>query len=352
MRVQPLPWGGHLDNIKDVFGATRLRTLERKGSKKLIRAWHSNMSATPRTANIALTVLVRLMQYGVDVEDLTRNPAAGIPRLDEGPGRASIVWSPQEFDQLLNAAYSEEAAKHTTRQRGPDGKAVKVQPGDLILGPARQRALRLAWLTGLRREDLMRLRWDEVDFAAGMIRRRALKSRRQKRIARINLNPDLIALLAEFRAAADAFEAAGVPPALSIVTTETGGVYASPDAFSKSLLTAFDAVDVRAPPDPEAVEKNGKEWRRELADLEKVKKRTRQQSRRMGELQDLLHGPRKHFHDIRGTRASQKFADGFTDAEAEIWFAWAPGSGGKMRGIYGDPETIAIATGKRLRSVA
>lgn len=285
-------WSRHLDAIRDVFGGTSLAGIERRGSRKLIKAWHEGMAKTPRTANAALSVMVRLLNFGVDQEDLTRNPALNIARLDEGASRAAVVWTPEEFQKLLDV-------RHT----GLSGRKGEGE-GGIVLGPARRRALELVWLTGLRREDLIRLRWDEVDLAGGMIRRPTLKSRGQH-TARININPELRALLMSMKPADDARV-----KAVTVVTTEAGKPYASPDAFSSAIRTAFDSADIRA------------------AD-----------------------GRRKHLHDMRGTRATLKFAEGATDAEMEAWFAWAPGQAGDMRKVYGDPETIAIAAGKKLRSV-
>ena len=151
-------WTRHLDRIRDVFGATSFAGIERRGSRKLIKAWHRSMSATPRSANAALSVLVRLFNFGVDEEDLTRNPALKIARLDEGPRRNTVVWSEKELETLLNV------------KPASDLGISAEQHGRPILGPARQRAVRLAWLTGLRREDLMRLTWDEVDLKGAMIR--------------------------------------------------------------------------------------------------------------------------------------------------------------------------------------
>lgn len=285
-------WGRHLDNIRDVFGATSLAGMERRGSRKLIKAWHQSMSATPRSANAALTVLVRLLNFGVDQEDLTRNPALNIARLEEGASRAAIVWTEKEFQTLLDARH--------TGLSGRKGESA----GTIILGPARRRALQLEWLTGLRREDLIRLTWGEVDLDAGLIRRPTLKSR-GRHVARMTITPELRALLLEMKPADDA-----AVKSVTVVTSEFGKPYKTPDAFTSSVRTAFDTADIRADD-----------------------------------------GRRKHLHDMRGTRATHMFAGGCTDTEAELWFGWAPGQGADMRKIYGDPETIAIAVGKKVRSV-
>ena len=261
-------WADHLDRIRDVFGDTSLAAMQQRGSRKLIKAWHQGMSSTPRAANIALTVLVRLFEFGVDEEDMARNPALNISRLDEGPGRADIIWTDEEFARLIA-----ECKPHMAR------------------------ALRLAWLTGLRREDLVRLRWDQVDMAGSMIRRPTLKSRR-KRTAYIEIGSELRALLEEMP-----------KTAVQVVTRADGGSFTSAESFSKALKRPMDRANV------------------------------------MDEL-----GRRKHLHDMRGTLATRKFADeNFTDVDAENLFAWAPGSGAKMRGVYGDAESIALGRQKRLQ---
>ena len=100
--------------------------------------------------------------------------------------------------------------------------------------------------------------------------------------------------------------------AVQVVISEDGKPYKSPDSFSSSVRTAFDKADIRTEPDEANPE-----------------------------------GRRKHLHDMRGTRASKLFADGASDAEAEVFFGWAPGAGAKMRGVYGDPEMIAQGAAKR-----
>lgn len=262
-------WTRHLAAIDDVFGQTSLVGIQQRGARKLIKKWHRGMEATPRKANYALTVLVRLFNWAIDQEDMERNPASNIARIDEGEGRAGIIWSPAELARLLEECR-----------------------------PAMQRAVRLAYLTGLRREDLVRLRWNEIDRAAKLIRRPTGKGRKHRRIARIPISAELADLLDQMPKSAT-----------QVVTKENGTAYATPGSFSKALERPMKRAAVLGPD---------------------------------GEL--------KHLHDLRGTRATLVFASGVSDAEAEQIFAWAPGSGGKMRGVYGDPETIARAAVDRLQA--
>lgn len=253
-------WTPHLDEIDKVFGATSMKAIQARGARRLIRDWHSGMSNQPRKANTALTVLVRLFQHGIDIEDMDKNPAAGIPKLYEGEGRAAVVWSPQALDAILKIAQ-----------------------------PAMARNIRLAYLTGLRREDLVKLRWNEMD--ARFIVRPTLKSN-GKRVARIPISGELDTLLSEFPRTS-----------VQVVTGERGKPYKDGDALASTFTR--------------------------LRDVAKLKP--------------------LRFHDLRGTRASILFASDMPDRDIETFMGWAPGSAPKMRDIYGSPAIIAEAM--RLRAV-
>lgn len=202
-------WRGHIDHIQEVFGETSLKAMQQKGARGLIKRWHLGVSlpdakgvpTRARTANIRLTVLSRILSFGVDEELLERNAAAGIRRLDEGPGRASIIWTEAELAALLA-----QCSPHVAR------------------------AVRLAALTGLRMADVVALNWSEVEEHA--IVRPTSKSRRKQR-ASIPIYPALADLLAEF-------------PKLGpkVVTNSRGRPWKSADAFDSSLRPALRACGV------------------------------------------------------------------------------------------------------------
>lgn len=191
-------WRGHLAQIEIVFGETSLRAMQRKGARQLIKRWHEGMGAQPRTANYRLTVLARLLNWGVDEERLSRNPAAGIRRLDEGPGRAAITWTPDELADFL---------KHCP--------------------PHVARAVRLAALTGMRMADVIGLEWSQIED--DVIRRPTSKSRRKQR-ASIALYPALRALLDECG------ERTG-----HVIKNSRGEGWKSADSFDSSMRPAIDA---------------------------------------------------------------------------------------------------------------
>lgn len=196
-------WRGHLDVIKDVFGPMTLDAIQREGSRALIYEWRDSMSATPRTANIRLTVLARVLSWGVDHERIKRNPAQGVTRLDEGPGRADIIWYDDELARLINACPAPVA-----------------------------RAVRIAALTGLRKADVVALGWSDIDLGRGVIDRPTLKSRRQQRA--------VIPILPELRAVLD--ECPRLGPV--VLTNAQGRPWKSADSFDTSFRPALRACGV------------------------------------------------------------------------------------------------------------
>jgi integrase len=196
-------WRGHLDGIKDQFGAVTLEGIQKEGARGAIYEWRDTMADKPRTANIRLTVLSRVFSWGVDHEKLRRNPAQGVTRLDEGPGRADIIWHDDELALLLRHCPAPVA-----------------------------RAVRIAALTGLRKADVIGLTWGDVDFARGVIDRATLKSGRRQR-AVIPILPELRAVLDECPRAA-----------LQVVTNRHGRPWRSADSFDSSFRPALDSSGV------------------------------------------------------------------------------------------------------------
>lgn len=210
-------WRGHLREIEDFFGNTSLRAMQAQpdergrgeSARALIKAWHRKQAkpdadgnpTQPRTANIRLTVLTRVLNWGVDEERLYRNAAAKIERLDEGPGRASIIWTPDELRAFL---------KHCT--------------------PETARGVRLAALTGLRMADVVGLQVSDIQ--ADVIRRPTSKSRRKQRAA-IPLYPALRELLAE--CITDGRQVG------QVLLNSRGKGWRSADSFDSSLRPAIDA---------------------------------------------------------------------------------------------------------------
>ncbi|HEY9217666.1 MAG TPA: tyrosine-type recombinase/integrase [Phenylobacterium sp.] len=97
-----------------------------------VEAWHRSMAANPRTADMRLAVLSRLLSFGVARELLAHNRALGIRRIYKS-ARVRSIWTSEEIDKFCEAAT-----------------------------PELTWAVRLAYATGQRQGDLLSLTWNDV----------------------------------------------------------------------------------------------------------------------------------------------------------------------------------------------
>jgi integrase len=253
-------WKGHLREIEAFFGDTSLTAMQARPdengvcvgptAKQVIIAWHKKQAVWdpkakayrhPRTANIRLTVLARVLSWAVYEQRILYNEAAEIKRLDEGPGRASITWSPEDLEAFL-----------------------------WHCPPPVERAVRMAALTGLRLEDVVKLTWDQVE--KDVIRRPTSKSRR-KQLAAIPIYPALRKLLEECRAACPQ-----VGDGRVLVNTRRKG-WKTADAFDSSMRPSIDAFRAAG-------------------------------------------GPDNHFHDLRGNAATAMFIGGVSMRQIGLVMGW------------------------------
>lgn len=149
------------------------------------------------TINKTLTVLKGMFSYAVTIEQLSRNPAHGVPELAEEPTRQIDAWPMAAVHEVAMAA-----------------RAI----GDSL--PAFQREQRAPWaaerdytivmlaaLTGLRQSELLGLLWEQIDddwihvthkLCRRSFTRRETKSKRGRR--RVPLLPATRHLLQQWRA--------------------------------------------------------------------------------------------------------------------------------------------------------
>jgi integrase len=110
---------------------------------KLIDRWRSGLtSLSPRTKNKLLVAMHGVMRRAGHVWDLPSNPVAGVEKQRTRSTGDLEVFSPEEVMALVRAAASE-------------------QDGVIYLTAA---------FTGLRRGELLALRWRDVDFPGSVIR--------------------------------------------------------------------------------------------------------------------------------------------------------------------------------------
>lgn len=156
-------WGRWLNIIERDFGDMRVAAFEVHDSKARIATWRSQWESTPRTADYAIQVLSRLLSFAIQKGKLQRHYCTGLDRLYRGD-RSGIIWTDDELASLRAVAPTE------------------------IMWVAD-----MACMTGLRRGDLLKLKWS--DIADEKVRVFTSKSR-SKTLVAIPLYPGLKALLA------------------------------------------------------------------------------------------------------------------------------------------------------------
>ena len=166
-------WGSQLSAIEDKWGTTPLSLWNDPRMVRKVKDWRDSRASTPRAADIGVTVLRALLEFGRQRAAININVADRIGKIYQGGSRAEIVWTDDDIARFT-------------------AKAIELKQPHIIDG------LRLAALTGLRRADLVTLTWDHVgEFA---VVKKALKvSRRKRRFATMPRIPELDALLEELR---------------------------------------------------------------------------------------------------------------------------------------------------------
>jgi integrase len=130
-------WSRWLDKISrdeedSDIGGIPIRLLDDKAVRAALMDWRDAFAAHPRAADYGVQVLSRVLSFGVERGVLNINRAAGIPHLYHAD-RSDMIWEPEAMAAFRAAA-----------------------------PPSVSQALRLACLTGLRRGDLVKLRWAQV----------------------------------------------------------------------------------------------------------------------------------------------------------------------------------------------
>lgn len=127
-------WAPWLDRIGDHFGELRIAQFDRPEKiRPIIRQWRNRYAGKPRTADMGMQVLSRVLSYAVDpLGKIAANPCEGIKQLYT-VDRSDIIWTDANVAQLKTACSIEIA-----------------------------NAVYLAAHTGLRESDLLRLSWSHI----------------------------------------------------------------------------------------------------------------------------------------------------------------------------------------------
>ena len=164
--------------------------------------------------------------------------------------------------------------------------------------------LRLAALTGLRRQDLVTLTWDQVGEHA--LHKKALKQSRGKR------RHTTIPRIPQLRLLLDELNSRPRNPGVNTFLVNSFGQSWSGDGFGGSFNRIRDAADIAH--------------------------------------QDLDTGEhkKKHLHDVRGTFCTKLILANVTDQEAADIMGWSPDQVAGIRRVYVDQSSVIVAIDQRI----
>lgn len=271
-------WEAHLDAIEARWPETPLTLWSDARMRPKVIKWRDERAETPRTANIGLDVMNHLLGWGEEQGSLTVNIAKGLPRLDEGEGRPEIIWTADHLEAF--------------------GKVASIQCWH---------AVRLASLTGLRRQDLIRLSWAHVGEHA-IVMTAEKKSAGKRRRVTVPIIPKLRQLLDELRKRE-------VPPGVETILWNGNGNSWVGDGLTQRI----------------------NKWKKR-AKIMHLPASVDDQPREL------------HLHDLRGTFATElmKVTPRLTDEEIGDILGWDPKNVSEIRKRYVDDAAIVVALAQRI----
>ncbi|MCA9274596.1 MAG: site-specific integrase [Phycisphaerales bacterium] len=151
----------HLERLISASGAKRLIDLAPDALEKHMALMRDD-GLSARSVNFARQIAVAFVQWCVKTSKIPSNPLRVVPKLDETSDRRRVrrALTDEELGRLLEVA----------RERG------------------REAWYLAAALAGLRRGDLVRLTWSDIDFEQGVI---TIRGGKAKRVDQVPMHPQL-----------------------------------------------------------------------------------------------------------------------------------------------------------------
>lgn len=156
--------------IKPRFGTVKIRDLR----KREIRSLHNSMKETPYRANRTLALLSKMFSFAIENDLCEINPCKGVKRYPEEK-RTRWVQS-HELPHLIEAI----------NQLGAGGNVRTAN------------AIRLLILTGARRGEVLKAKWDEVDLRNGVWTKPSAHTK-QKKEHRLPLSAPALEILSRMK---------------------------------------------------------------------------------------------------------------------------------------------------------
>ncbi|MDB6036037.1 MAG: Integrase [Verrucomicrobiales bacterium] len=186
-----------IDRIEAEYLDLPLSIVNGKGFRKDVLRWRDeNFAETPRAADLIVAVFGMILAFGVDREDIDRNPLEKVSKLADS-SRREMIWTDEQVAKFKATA-----------------------PARMVL------AMELARWTGQRQGDLLRLTWTAYDG-------QYISLRQGKTGANVRVR-----VVAELKALLDAQKRTAV----TILTNREGRPYAS--GFGSSWGKAMRAAEV------------------------------------------------------------------------------------------------------------
>lgn len=85
------------------FGTLPIPALEARGARRLFMDWRDEMRSTPRSADLHITVLARVLSWAKNREVIIRNPLEKAGKLHKA-NRKDIIWMPSQVNKFLTEA--------------------------------------------------------------------------------------------------------------------------------------------------------------------------------------------------------------------------------------------------------
>lgn len=116
------------------------------GTRQIFMQWRDEIAKThPRKADLFMSVLKRILWFGMDREMISRHPLEHVEKISDGT-RRDVIWTDEEIDLFRNGR--------------------KNELGEWEIKPASEplvRAMMLGLWTGQRQGDLLKLTWKAYD---------------------------------------------------------------------------------------------------------------------------------------------------------------------------------------------